>query len=115
MENTELGDQPLDSLMDAWSLGNHDLVEASTEQLTHKQTQRARKGRRLSLKMMQKLARALNVAVWQRLTDEERATYFEYFHRHLFNYAKGYESGWEDPNKEVMAAVREGGRKVRKG
>jgi hypothetical protein len=114
MENMELGPQPLDSLIDAWGLGNHDLVEASTEQLTHKQTQRARKGRRLSLKMMQKLARALNVAIWQRLSDEERATYFEYFHKHLFNYAKGYEATWTDPNIAMMATVAEGGRKLRK-
>ena len=100
--------------MDAWGLANHDLVEASTEQLTHKQVQRARKGRRLTLKMMQKLARALNVAVWQRLTDEERAGYFEYFHKHLFSYAKGYEPGWADPNTGIMAGVAEGGRKLRK-
>lgn len=113
MDSLELGPQPLDTLMDAWGLSTHDLVETSTEQLTHKQVQRARKGRRLTLRMMQKLARTLNVAIWQRLTDAERETYFEYFHKHLFNYAKGHEPDWQDPNTPLMEAVRSEPRKVR--
>ena len=35
----DAGIQPLDLLMQAQSLRNHDLVEASTENLTHKQVQ----------------------------------------------------------------------------
>lgn len=38
------GEQPLDELMKRWHLTNHDLVEISPEQLTHKQVQKARAG-----------------------------------------------------------------------
>ncbi len=58
------GTQRIDSIMQYWGLDNHDLVSVSTEQLTHKQVQKARQGRELTLKMMQKVARALNVAIW---------------------------------------------------
>lgn len=108
----ELGMQPVDRLMDAWGLGNHDLVDASPEQLTHKQVQRARKGRRLTLAMMQKVTRALNIAVWYRLTKEEREGYFEYFHKHLFDYAKGHDAGFADPNQSLMEAVAERGGRI---
>lgn len=112
MTERDLGLQPVDVLMEAWGLSNHDLVDASPEQLTHKQVQRARKGRVLSLAMMQKMTRALNIAVWYRLKKEEREAYSEYLHRHLFNYAKGHESGFIDPNADLMAAVRERGGKI---
>jgi hypothetical protein len=112
-EEREHGDQPLDALLTAWGLGNHDLVDASTEQLNHKQVQKARKGRTLTLHMMQKVTRALNVAVWYRLKNTEREQYFEYFHKHLFNYAKGYSADFVDPNAaELMPAVIKRGSKV---
>lgn len=95
------GEQPLSVIMQRWGLANHDLVEISTEQLTHKQVQRARQGRQLTLSMMQKVARALNVAIWSRLKPAKKEEYFEYIHRHLFNYAKGYDSAWKDPNEEL--------------
>ena len=94
----DFGDQPLDGMMEMWGLENHDLVEVSTEQLTHKQVQRARKGRRLTLKMMQKVTRAFNVAIWYQLSDEQKEGYYEYLHRDVFNYAKGYDAEWVDPN-----------------
>ena len=97
----EHGEQPLNLIMQQWGVGNHDLVEVSTEQLTHKQVQKARQGRQLTLKMMQKVARALNVTIWSRLPNHAREQYFEYLHKHLFNYAKGYEAGWTDPNDEL--------------
>lgn len=100
------GIQPVDSMMEAWGLGNHDMVDASPEQLTHKQVQRAKKGRVLTLAMMQKVTRTLNIAIWYRLTKEERESYFEYFHRHLFNYAKGYDESFQDPNGALMEAVK---------
>lgn len=100
------GDQPVDQMLESWGLSNHDLVDASPEQLTHKQVQRARKGRVLTLAMMQKMARSLNIAVWYRLTKEERELYFEYLHRHLFNYAKGYDEAFTDPNQALMEAVK---------
>lgn len=94
----EHGPQPLDELMEKWKITNHQLVETSTEQLNHKQVQKARKGRQLTLTMMQKVCRALNIAIWHRLDKEQKETYFEYMHRHLFNYAKGHEPAWADPN-----------------
>lgn len=97
------GTQRIDSIMNAWGLDNHDLVNISTEQLTHKQVQKARAGRQLTLKMMQKVARALNVAIWYKLSDEEKEAYYEYIHRDLFSYAKGYEADWADPNAALAA------------
>lgn len=108
MEERDLGIQPLDAMMEAWKLGNHDVVDVSTEQLTHKQLQRARKGRRLTLKMMQKVTRALNVAIWFQLNDEQKAGYFEYMHKHLFNYAKGYDAAFVDPNAALRVSLLEG-------
>jgi hypothetical protein len=93
------GDQPLIELMQYWGLSSHDLVTASLEQLTHKQVQRARQGRQLTLKMMQKVTRALNVAIWDKLNAEQKEEYIEYMHKHLFNYAKGYDPNWIDPNQ----------------
>lgn len=111
-DEREHGAQPLDGMMKAWGLGNHDLVDASTEQLTHKQVQRARNGRTLTLAMMQKTTRALNIAVWYRLKREERELYFEYLHKHLFNYAKNHDPAWQDPNGTLMEAVTARGAKV---
>ncbi|MDP0492377.1 MAG: hypothetical protein Q7Q71_15120 [Verrucomicrobiota bacterium JB023] len=108
MSEMDKGDQPLDQLMEKWGLANNELVEASTEQLTHKQVQKARKGRRLTLKMMMKVTRAFNVAIWYRLSKEEKEAYFEYGWKHLFNYAKGFEAGWQDPNDELIAARSDG-------
>ena len=41
-DTRDKGDQPVGELIEAGSLGNHDLVDASPEQLTHKQVQRER-------------------------------------------------------------------------
>lgn len=105
MEERDLGAQPLDSMMQAWGLENHSVVDVSTEQLTHKQIQRARTGRRLTLKMMQKVTRAFNVAIWYQLDDEQKEAYFEYMHKHLFNYAKGYDESFVDPNESIRIAI----------
>jgi hypothetical protein len=96
------GPQPLDSLMDRWNLTNHELVEVSTEQLNHKQVQKARKGRQLTLNLMQKLMRAVNETVVTKLPKEQRANFVPYLHKHLFNYAKSYDAAWVDPNEEWM-------------
>ncbi len=88
-------------------MNNHALVDVSTEQLNHKQVQKARHGRRLTLRMMQKLTRAFNVAIWHQLTDEEKEGFYEYMHRDLFNYAKGFDANWEDPNESLKAVVKE--------
>lgn len=101
----EFGPQPLGTLMKKLCIKNHDLVDASPEQLTHKQVQRAISGRRLTLKMMMKLARSLNIAIWYRLESEERERFVEYIHNDLFSYAKGYKSDDEDPNIALVESV----------
>lgn len=58
-----LGLQPLDGIMTEAGLDNHALVEASTEPMTHKAVQRARKGRRLTPHMKRRMAAALNEAL----------------------------------------------------
>ena len=81
---------------------NHQLVEASVEQLNHKQIQRARKGRQLTLHLMQKLTGTLNDAIAASLPKEERVNFLPYSHKHLFNYAKGHDAAWSDPNEVLM-------------
>jgi len=96
------GVQPIDSLMIRWGITSHQLVETSVEQLTHKQVQRARKGRQLTLHLMQKVTRTLNDAVVAKLDKEAREAFAPYLHRHLFNYAKGHDPAWDDPNEPLM-------------
>jgi hypothetical protein len=47
---------------------------------------------------MQKVTRAVNDAIFKSLPEAKRADFVPYLHRHLFNYAKGYDSSWSDPN-----------------
>ena len=58
-----LGEQPLARVMAERGLKSHDLVAASTEQITHKMVVRACKGRRLTPNVQAKIVRALNLAV----------------------------------------------------
>jgi hypothetical protein len=66
-----LGEQPIARVMTAHNLKPHDLVQASTEQLTHKMVARACKGRRLTLNVQTKVLHALNAATGRHypLTD----------------------------------------------
>jgi len=105
MSELDLGDQPLIVKMEEWGLTNDDLVSASTEQLTYKQVQRAKSGRRLTLKMMFKVTRAYNVAIWYKLKKDQKERFEEYLHRPLFNYSKGHEPEWQDPNATLQAEV----------
>lgn len=105
MEERDLGTQPLEAIMQRWGVTNHDLVEDSPEQLTHKQIQRAKAGRRLTLKMMMKVARSLNIAVWNRLSKENKETYVEYLHKDIFSYAKDYNPDKADPNEAMIQAL----------
>lgn len=104
MTDTErdFGPQPLSAILERWGIENHDLVEASPEQLTHKQVQRARSGRQLTLKMMMKVARALNLAVLTRLKEEQRGQFVSYLHKDLFSYAKGFDPEKEDANSPLL-------------
>ena len=99
---TESSQKPLEELMSKWMLSNQDLVAVSTEQLTYKQVKKAKEGLKLSLKMRMKIARALNVAIWNRLDANQKKQYFEYLHKHLFVYAKGFDFEWKDPNESLM-------------
>lgn len=105
MEERDLGTQPLDAIMQRWGVSNHDLVEDSPEQLTHKQIQRAKAGRRLTLKMMMKVARSLNIAIWNRLSKENKETFVEYLHKDIFSYAKDYNSEKPDPNEAMIQTL----------
>jgi hypothetical protein len=96
------GLQPLDGFMVRWHLTNHELVEVSEEQLNHKQVQKARKGRQLTLHLMQKITRAINATIVSKLEKEQRLTFVPYLHKHLFSYAKGYDAARVDPNEELM-------------
>jgi hypothetical protein len=101
-ETRDHGPQPLDGLMNRWGITNHQLVDTSVEQLNHKQVQRARKGRQLTLHLMQKVTRTLNDAVLAKLPKEEQTNFTPYLHKHLFNYAKGHDPALADPNEALM-------------
>lgn len=58
----QYGTQPLDGIMTRLGLANSALVQASTEQITHKMVQKGRSGRRLTGHVQQKLLNALNSA-----------------------------------------------------
>ena len=58
----DLGEQPLARIMAERGLKSHDLVAASTEQITHKMVARACKGRRLTPNVQGKILHALNAA-----------------------------------------------------
>ena len=111
-EERDFGPQPLEALLERWGISHHGLVEVSPEQLTHKQVQRASQGRKLTLKMKQKLARTVNFAVWGRLTNEERELFTEYFPKHLFSYSKGFDAEAADVNESLVQNLSE--RRVRR-
>lgn len=71
----DLGEQPIAALLTARGLKAHDLVAASTEQITHKMVARACRGRRLTPNVQGKIHRAL-----------ERATGETFARGSLFNY-----------------------------
>ena len=61
-QERDLGEQPLARLLTELGLKPHDLVAASTEQITHKMVSRGTKGRRLTRNVQGKLLRAFNTA-----------------------------------------------------
>lgn len=56
----DLGIQPIAGILTERDLKSHDLVEASTEHITHKMVIRACKGRRLTTRVQKKIVNALN-------------------------------------------------------
>ncbi|MGD0077726.1 MAG: hypothetical protein ABSB91_03755 [Sedimentisphaerales bacterium] len=59
----DLGPQPISGILAELNLKPHDLVAASTQQLTHKMVSHACKGRRLTLNTQTKVLNALNTAI----------------------------------------------------
>jgi len=72
----EKGIQPLDGILEELGLANKDLVAFSSEQLTHKQVQKGRKGRLITGNIQRKILDALNAA------DKKRS----YKREDVFNY-----------------------------
>jgi hypothetical protein len=64
-----LGVQPLDAIMAEQGWGNHDVVAASLHPLTHKAVQRARSGRRLTIRTMRHVTEAVNRCLQARGRD----------------------------------------------
>ena len=64
-EQRNLGEQPLQALMQEHGLKSADLVKSSTEQITHKMVARACKGRWLTKNMRHKIHAALEAASGQ--------------------------------------------------
>jgi hypothetical protein len=71
----ELGVQPLNAVMEELELKNHDLVEASSEGLTHKQVNKARKGRRVTRNIQDKILTALSAAAEKEFKAADLFTY----------------------------------------
>ena len=72
----EHGIQPLDAVLNQFGLKNADLVAASAEFLTHKQVNKGRRGRRITVNVQVKILNALN-----KLSAEKKFRLEE-----LFNY-----------------------------
>ncbi len=64
----DYGPQPLADLLVAKGLTNHQVVAASTEQLTHKMVAKGCRGRYLSPKVRQKILRAVNALTGETYT-----------------------------------------------
>ena len=60
LNERDLGEQPIARVMAERGLTAHDLVAASTEQITHKMVRRACKGRWLTPTVRNKVRNALN-------------------------------------------------------
>jgi len=71
----DLGPQPIAMLLTEHGLKAHDLVAASTEQITHKMVARACKGRRLTSNVQQKILRALSKASGKEYLRADAFTY----------------------------------------
>ncbi len=71
----DLGEQPLAALLLKHELSPKDLVQASSEQLTHKMVARAAKGRRLTPNTKSKVLNAMNAAAQ---ADYELGDLFSY-------------------------------------
>jgi len=71
----EYGPQPIGGIMNQRHLKPHDLVAASTQQLTHKMVSRACKGRWLTLNSRTKILNALNQATGRNFSLDDLFNY----------------------------------------
>ena len=79
------GPQPLDEILGNAGLDNHALVAASPDHLTHKEVAKGRKGRQLTPNLINKITRALNLAMPRDPAWEPRE---------LFTYAEDVRRAW---------------------
>ena len=56
----------------------------------------------LILEQLKLRERVKDETVVIKLPKEQKALFVPYLHKHLFNYAKGYDAAWVDPNEELM-------------
>ncbi len=70
-----LGEQPIARIMAEHGLKAHDLVAASTNQITHKMVSRACKGRRLTRNVQNKILDALNKVAGKQYPMADLFTY----------------------------------------
>lgn len=71
----DLGPPPLEGVLSKHKLTHHDIVAASTEQITHKMVTRACKGRKLSRRVQLKIVAAVNAATGQDYKLKDLFTY----------------------------------------
>ena len=75
--NFNLGVQPLDELMNKNGWTNNLIVRNSSDQLTHKQIQKGRKGRRLTAKIQDKILQSVNKCLFpDKITMSDLFTYY---------------------------------------
>ena len=74
-QERNLGPQPIAGIMEKLGLKSHDLVAASTQQITHKMVARACKGRRLTVNTKLKIRNALNAATEKQYSLKEIFNY----------------------------------------
>jgi hypothetical protein len=55
--------------------------------------------------MMMKVARSLNIAIWNRLSKENKEIFVEYLHKDIFSYSKDYHADKPDPNEAMIQAL----------
>lgn len=71
----DMGAQPIADIMAQHNLTSHDVVAASSEQITHKMVSRACKGRRLTPNVQSKILTALNAATGRHYSLADLFTY----------------------------------------
>jgi hypothetical protein len=69
-EERNLGTQPMDAILTEHGIANSELVTNSKDPITHKAVQRARKGRKLTRRMQQRMVAATNAVLKLREVEQ---------------------------------------------